>query len=243
MHAHSHASPTRSPAFPLGMGLNLAFIVAEVVFGVRSHSLALLSDAGHNLGDVLGLGLAWGAFVRGQQPPTERHTYGMRRASILAALGNAVLLLVAVGAIALEALRRLAHPEPVAGDVVMAVAAAGIIINGATALLFLSGRGRDINVRAAFVTMTADAAVSVVAGFLIARSGWTWLDPAISLAVGVVIVWGTLGLLRESLHLAMDAVPPTVNRAEVEAFLHGLPGIAAVHDLHIWAMSTTEVAL
>jgi cobalt-zinc-cadmium efflux system protein len=228
------------------MGLNTAFILAEVVFGLRAHSLALLADAGHNLSDVLGLGLAWGALLLGQQPPTERHTYGMRRASILAALANAVLVLVAIGAITWEALQRLGHAEVVAGGVVMAVAAFGVVINGVTALLFLSGRKEDVNIRGAFLHMAGDAGVSlgvVITGFMIARTGWLWLDSVISLAISAVIVWATWRLLRESLHLAMDAVPPGVSRPEVEAYLQALPGITAVHDLHIWAMSTSEVAL
>ena len=252
MHAHSHghahtpAPATRSRAFALGMALNVAFIAAEVIFGVRAHSLALLADAGHNLSDVLGLGLAWGALLLGQRPPTERHTYGWRRASILAALANAILLLVAVGGIAWEALQRLGHPEPVAGGVVMAVAGLGVLINGATALLFISGRKEDINVRGAFLHMAADAVVSlgvVAAGLAMARTGWLWLDPSVSLMIGAVIVWGTWSLLRESLRLAMDAVPQGVDLPEVEAYFQALPGITAVHDLHIWAMSTTEIAL
>jgi cobalt-zinc-cadmium efflux system protein len=245
-HSHSHGAPTRSKAFAIGMSLNLAFIVAEVFFGLRSHSLALLADAGHNLGDVLGLGLAWGALMLGQMPATQRLTYGLRRASILAALANAILLLVAIGAIALEAVQRLGRPEAVQGGVVMAVAALGVVINGATALLFLSGRKDDINMRGAFAHMASDAIVSlgvVIAGFVIARTGWGWLDPVLSLAISAVIVWGTWSLLRESLHLAMDAVPPGIQPGEVEAYLKALPGITAVHDLHIWAMSTTEIAL
>jgi len=245
-HAHAHTAPSRSRAFALGMALNLSFIAAEVVFGVRAHSLALLADAGHNLSDVLGLGLAWWALVLAQRPPTERHTYGMRRASILAALANAILLLMAVGGISWEALERLGRPHQVVGQVVMMVAAAGVVINGATALLFLSGRKEDINVRGAFLHMAADAVVSlgvVVAGLVMARTGWLWLDPAVSLAIGAVIVWGTWSLLRESMHLAMDGVPEGVDLAAVERYLAGLPGVTAVHDLHIWAMSTTEVAL
>ena len=245
-HAHAHTAPSRSRAFALGMALNLSFIAAEVMFGVRAHSLALLADAGHNLSDVLGLGLAWWALVLAQRPPTERHTYGMRRASILAALANAILLLMAVGGISWEALERLGRPHQVVGQVVMMVAAAGVVINGATALLFLSGRKDDINVRGAFLHMAADAVVSlgvVVAGLVMARTGWLWLDPAVSLAIGAVIVWGTWSLLRESMHLAMDGVPAGVDRVAVERYLAGLPGVTAVHDLHIWAMSTTEVAL
>ena len=228
------------------MALNVGFIAAEVVFGLRAHSLALLADAGHNLGDVLGLGLAWGALVLSQRPPTERHTYGLRRASILAALGNAILLLVAVGGIAWEALQRLDHPAAVAGGTVMAVAALGVVINGVTALLFLSGRKEDINIRGAFLHMAADAIVSlgvVAAGFAMARTGWLWLDPVVSLVIGAAIVWGTWSLLRESLRLAMDAVPEGVSLPDVAAYLQALPGITAVHDLHVWAMSTTEIAL
>jgi cobalt-zinc-cadmium efflux system protein len=228
------------------MVLNVAFITAELVFGVRAHSLALLADAGHNLGDVLGLALAWGALVLSQRPPTERHTYGWRRASILAAMANAILLLVAVGGIAWQALQRIGHPATVAGGTVVAVAALGVVVNGVTALLFISGRNEDLNIRGAFLHMAADAIVSlgvVAAGLAMMRTGWLWLDPVVSLAIGAVIVWGTWSLLDESLHLAMDAVPRGVRFPDVEAYLRALPGITAVHDLHIWAMSTTEVAL
>ena len=228
------------------MALNVAVVAAEVIFGLRAHSLALLADAGHNLGDVLGLGMAWVALMLGQRPPTARHTYGMRRASILAALANAVLLLVAVGGIAWEAIHRLGHAETVGTGAIMAVAGLGVVINGATALLFLSGRKEDLNVRGAFLHMTADAIVSlgvVVAGFAIARTGWLWLDPAISLAIDAVIIVGTWSLLRESLRLAMDGVPHSIEFAAVEEYLQALPGVMAVHDLHIWAMSTTEIAL
>ena len=245
-HNHSHAAPTHSRAFALGMILNVAFIVAEVVFGISSHSLALLADAGHNLGDVLGLGLAWAAVLLGQRPPTERHTYGFRRFSILAALANAILLLLAVGAITWEALERLGRPTAVQGGVMMAVAAVGVVTNAATALLFFAGRNEDLNIRGVFQHMAADAVVAlgvVLAGFAITRTGWTWLDPAGSLVIGVVIVVGTWSLLRDSLRLAMDAVPPGIDRGEVERALADLPGVEAVHDLHIWAMSTTEIAL
>jgi len=245
-HAHAHGPATRSRAFALGMLLNTTFVVAEVIFGVRAHSLALLSDAGHNLSDVLALGLAWGALVLGRRPPTERHTYGLRRASILAALANAIVLLVVVGGIAWEALQRLGRPQAVGEGVVMAVAAVGVVINSVSALLFLAGRKEDLNVNAAFLHMAADAAVSlsvVVAGFVMLRTGWLWLDPAVGLAIGAMIVWATWSLLRESLQLAMDAVPRGVNILEVDKYLRALPGVSAVHDLHIWAMSTTEVAL
>ena len=245
-HDHSHGASTGSRAFAIGIGLNLAFIGVEVVFGLRAKSLALLADAGHNLSDVLALGLSWGAAALAGWAPTPTRTYGMRRASILAALANAVLLLIAVGGIAWEAIQRLGRPEPVAGGVVMAVAAVGIVLNGLTALLFWSGRKRDINVRSAFVHMAADAAVSlgvVLAGIAIQRTGWSWLDPAVSLGIGLIIVWGTWGLLRQSFNLAMDAVPEGVDVGAIEAYLRAGPGITAVHDLHVWAMSTTETAL
>lgn len=221
-------------------------MLTEVFFGLRVHSLALLSDAGHNLSDVLGLGLAWGASIVAQSPPTLRHTYGLRRATILAALGNAVLLLVAVGGIVWEALQRLHHPRAVPGDTVMMVAGAGFVINGLTALLFLRNRHHDINVRGAFLHMAADSAVSlgvVLAGFLIGRTGWLWLDSAVGLAIGAVIVWGTWGLLRESFGLAMDAVPKGVELENIAQFLETQAGVTAIHDLHVWGMSTAETAL
>ncbi len=245
-HPHPHAATAGSRAFAWGVLLNTAFVAVEAGLGLGVGSLALVADAGHNFSDVLALGLAWWAIALGRRPPTTRHTYGMRRASILAALSNAILLFVAVGGIAVEALRRIHDPRPVAGAAVMAVAGIGVVVNGATALLFRSGRRQDLNVRGAFLHMAADAAVSaavVVAGLVMVRTGWTWLDPAMGLIVGCVIVWGTWGLLRESLHLAMDAVPQAVDLPAVAAYLQGLPGVTAVHDLHIWGMSTTETAL
>ena len=248
MHArgHSHAPPATSKAFAIGMGINLLFVLVEVVYGLRAHSLALLSDAGHNLGDVLGLGLSWGALVLGQRPPSARHTYGLRRASILASLSNAILLLVAVGGISWGAFQRLLHPQPVAGHTVMAVAALGIVVNGLTALLFMAGKDRDINVRSAFQHMLSDAVVSlgvVVAGVAIQFTGKSWLDPVVSLGVGAVIVFGTWSLLRESLRLAMDAVPEGTDLPAIQRYLEQQSGVIAVHDLHVWAMSTTETAL
>lgn len=245
-HGHSHEPPSSNAAFAIGVVLNLGFVVAEVLSGLAAHSLALISDAGHNLSDVFCLLLAWGAIQLGKAAPTSRRTYGWRRSSIFAALINAVLLLVVVGGIAVEAVRRFAHPEDVAGGTVMAVAAIGILINGATALLFMAGRKHDLNVKGAFLHMVGDAAVSagvVVAAFAIKLTGWHWLDPAVSLAIGIVIVWGTWGLLRESINLSMDAVPAGINPQAVESYLANLEGVTAVHDLHIWAMSTTEVAL
>jgi cobalt-zinc-cadmium efflux system protein len=245
-HSHSHEPPSNNAAFAIGVILNVGFVIVEVLYGLAAHSLALISYAGHNLSDVFCLLLAWGAMHLTRSAPTKRRTYGWRRSSILAALINAVLLLVVVGGITLEAIRRLAHPEEVAGGTVMAVAAIGIVINTATALLFLAGRKRDLNLKGAFLHMVGDAAVSlgvVIAAFAIGITGWLWLDPAVSLAIGGVIVWSTWGLLRESINLSMDAVPEGIDPHAVENYLENLAGVTAVHDLHIWAMSTTEVAL
>ena len=243
---HDHAPASFGRAFAIGIALNITFVVVEAVFGVLGNSVALLADAGHNLSDVLGLVIAWGASILARQPPSLRFTYGLRSSSILAALFNAMFLLVAVGAIAWEALQRLSHPAPVAGVMVMIVAAVGIVINGVTAWLFASGRKGDINIRGAFLHMAADAAVSagvVAAGAAILFTGWLWLDPIVSLAIAAVIIWGTWGLLRESVAMSLDAVPAGVDRAAVEAYLAGLPGVSDVHDLHIWGMSTTDTAL
>jgi cobalt-zinc-cadmium efflux system protein len=208
--------------------------------------VALLADAGHNLSDVLGLLLAWGASYLVRLRPTRRRTYGWRSSTIMAALINAVILLVAVGGIATESIRRFVSPEPVAGKIVIAVAVVGVAVNTATALLFLSGRHKDLNIRGAFLHMAADAAVSAgvaAAGIAILITGRLWIDPAVSLAIAAVILWGTWGLLRESLALAMHAVPPGIDTDEVMGYLSKLDGIEAIHDLHIWAMSTTETAL
>jgi cobalt-zinc-cadmium efflux system protein len=243
---HHHAPDSFGWAFAIGIGLNAAYVIGEAGFGVFANSLALISDAGHNLGDVLALGLAWMASRMARRAPSARYTYGLRRTSILAALANAVLLLVATGAIAWAAVLRLMHPEPSAGTTVMAVAAVGVAINGLTAWMFASGRKGDVNLRAAFTHMAADALVAagvVAAGAAIWLTGWTWLDPLVSLVIGAVIVWGTWSLLRESLDLALDAVPAGVDRAAVKAYLASLPGVSEVHDLHIWGMSTTETAL
>ncbi len=246
-HTHGrHGGRDHGRAFAVGVAINLGFVAIEVVAGLFAHSLALLADAAHNLGDVLGLLLAWGAGRLALRPRSARRTYGLRRGTILAALANAVLLMLAVGAIASEAIRRLGHPAPVAGLPIILVAAAGVLVNGATALLFREGRRHDLNVRGAFLHMVADAGVSlgvVVGGLVMRLTGWTWLDPALSLVIGAVIAMGTWGLLRESLDLAMDAVPAGIDPARVEAWLTALPGVTAVHDLHIWGMSTSEVAL
>ncbi len=243
---HSHGPPSNNAAFAIGVVLNLGFVATEVFYGLAAHSLALISDAGHNLSDVFCLLLAWGATYLTRSAPTKRRTYGWRRSSILAALINAIVLLVVVGGITVEAIRRFAHPETVAGGTMMAVAAAGIVINTISAWLFMAGRKSDLNLKGAFLHMAGDAVVSVgvvIAAFAIRMTGWHWLDPAVSLAIGAVIVWGTWGLLRESINLSMDAVPEGIDPHAVEDYLAGLAGVTAVHDLHIWAMSTTEVAL
>jgi cobalt-zinc-cadmium efflux system protein len=224
----------------------MGFVALETGYGLAANSVALLADAGHNLSDVLGLLVAWGAATLSRRQPSAHFTYGLRRSSILAALFNAVFLLVAVGAIALEAIDRLADPQPVASGTVMAVAAVGIAINGVTAWLFASGRKDDINIRGAFLHMAADAAVSagvVVSGYVILRTGWLWLDPATSLVIVAVIMAGTWGLLRDSVAMSLDRVPAGIAPEEVKASLAALPGVTRVHDLHIWSMSTTEVAL
>ena len=245
-HDHAHGAPSYSRAFAIGVGLNLAFVMVEAVYGFRTHSLALLADAGHNLSDVMGLLLAWGAGILATRLPSARRTYGLRRSSILAALGNAVLLLLAVGGIVWEAVTRFQDPEPVASGVVVWVALIGVGINTATALLFMRGRKSDLNIRGAFVHMAADAAVSagvVVAALVMLRTGWLWLDPAMSVAIAVVIAAGTWGLLRDSINLALDAVPAGIEPDDVQTYLAKLPGVTAVHDLHIWGMSTTHVAV
>jgi cobalt-zinc-cadmium efflux system protein len=245
-HSHVHAPKSFGTAFALGSALNIAFVVVEAVFGILSNSTALLADAGHNLSDVIGLLVAWGASVLSQRPPTARYTYGLRSSSILAALFNAMFLLIAVGAIAWEALQRIAQPAPVAGKTVMIVAAVGIAINGLTAWMFASGRKGDINIRGAFLHMAADAAVSagvVVAGALILLTGWQWIDPAVSLVICAIIIWSTWGLLRDSVSMSLAAVPRNIDAAGVIAYLERLPGVAQLHDLHIWPVSTTETAL
>ncbi|CAM3145516.1 Cadmium, cobalt and zinc/H(+)-K(+) antiporter [Methylobacterium mesophilicum] len=243
---HSHAPASFGKAFAIGIALNVGFVVVEATYGVLANSMALLADAGHNLSDVLGLVVAWVAMVLAKRAPSARYTYGMKGSSILAALFNAVFLLVAVGAIAWEAIQRFGEPAPVAGKTVMIVAAVGILVNGITAWLFASGAKGDINIKGAFLHMAADAAVSagvVIAGLVILYTGWTWLDPVVSLAIVAVIVWSTWGLLRDSLTLSLAAVPPGIDPADVRAHLEGLPGVTALHDLHVWAMSTTETCL
>ena len=245
-HNHNHQSKDYSRAFIIGVALNVAFIVIEAVFGLLADSLALLADAGHNMSDVLGLLLAWGASYMVRRRATERRTYGWRKSSILAALLNAFILLFAIGGIAWEAIRRLGNPDPVTGQAIIIVAAIGVIVNTATALLFMRGRKSDLNIKGAFMHMAADAGVSagvVVGGAVILATGWFWIDPVVSLLITVVILVSTWGLLRDSFDLAMDAVPRGIDPNAVMAYLSGLPGVIGVHDLHIWAMSTTETAL
>jgi cobalt-zinc-cadmium efflux system protein len=245
-HSHEHQPRDYSCAFALGIVLNLAIVVLETVFGLLSGSMALLADAGHNLSDVLGLVVAWGGAAMARKRASPRFTYGLKKGSILAALTNALLLMIAVGAISTEAVRRLLDPEPAHAPTMIWVAALAIAINLATAMLFARGRKRDINVRAAFQHMAADAAVSagvVVAGMLILWTGKAWIDPVVSLAVAAVILWGTIGLLRESVGMSLMGVPPGIALDEVSKALAGLTGVEAVHDLHVWPLSTTETAL
>jgi cobalt-zinc-cadmium efflux system protein len=245
-HRHEPGGNDYGRAFAIGIALNLAFVIGEAAAGIVSGSLALLADAGHNLGDVLGLGLSWGAAVLSRRQPSDRYTYGLRSTTILAALGNAIILLVVTGGVGWEAIRRFAHPVPVAGHVIVWVAMIGIAVNGGTALLFAPGRTRDLNLKSAFLHMAGDALVTagvVVAGLAIGLFGWLWLDPAVGLVVSGVVVLGTWGLLKSAIGLALDAVPEGVDAAAVRAHLAALPGVTALHDLHIWGMSTTETAL
>jgi cobalt-zinc-cadmium efflux system protein len=243
---HQHAVANYSKAFAIGIALNVSYVAAEAIFGLLVHSLSLVADAGHNLSDVLSLALAWGASEWSQRKPTRRFTYGLRSSTILASLANAIILLVAIGAIAWEALRRFRHPEEIAGGTVMAVAAFGVLVNAATAGLFLKGRDRDINIKGAFLHMAADAGVSlgvVVAGLAISLTGLYWIDPATSLMIVAVIAVSTWGLLRDSMKLALHAVPEGIDLEAVQTYLASLPNVGAVHDLHIWPMSTTQTAL
>ncbi|MGA7391453.1 MAG: cation diffusion facilitator family transporter [Terrimicrobiaceae bacterium] len=246
-HGHQHHAPADfGRAFLIGIFLNAGFIVLEVIFGLLSDSLALLADAAHNLTDVLGLVMAWTASELAKKASSLRRTYGWKRATVLAALFNALLLLVGVGAIVWEALQRFEEPPHVEGGTVIWVAALGIAVNGASALLFMSGQEQDLNVRGAFLHMAADAAVSagvMLSGAGILFTGWGWLDPLVSLLVGCVILLSTWELFTDSLNMSLDAVPPGVDPAAVRAYFTGLPEVAGIHHIHIWALSTTEIAL
>lgn len=243
---HSRAPVHYGRAFAIGVTLNTAFVIAEVIYGKLAHSLALVADAGHNLSDVLGLVLAWGAIMLSHRRPTPQRTYGLRRSSILAALINAAALLISVGAIAWEAIGRLYTPDVVEGKTVIWVASVGIIINAATALMFMSGRRSDLNIRGAFVHMASDAVISLgvaLAGVVLLYTGWLWLDPVVSFVIVALIVYGTWELLRDSINLALDAVPEGIDVEGINEYLKSLPACVEVHDLHIWGMSTTETAL
>ena len=243
---HHHPSTDYGRAFAIGVTLNLIFVFVEAAYGWWADSLALLADAGHNLSDVLGLLMAWAGYALAKVAPTRECTYGWRGSTILAALFNALLLMIAVGGIAWEAIGRLTDPPEVSAPIVIAVALIGVVINTLTAMLFMRGRDKDLNIRGAYLHMAADALLSLgvaVSGMIIIWSGWFWVDPVTSLIIAIVILIGTWDLLRESLHLAMQAVPPSIDIDEVHDFLGGLQGVSEVHDLHIWAMSTTEIAL
>lgn len=245
-HGHSHAPENFNRAFAIGIALNIAFVAIEAWYGWKINSLALLADAGHNLSDVAGLVLAWGGALAGRLRPDARHTYGWQRASILAAFLNALLLLVAMGSLAWEAIGRLGTPESTEGWTIIAVASVGIVFNTATALLFMRGRQGDLNIRGAFLHMAADALVSlgvVLGGALYLWRGWAWIDPVMSLAIAVIIVLGTWSLFKQSLHMLFDGVPEQVDLARVRQLLLGLGGVAEVHDLHVWAMGTSQTAL
>lgn len=245
-HGHSHAPADFNGAFAFGVGLNLLLVAAQIVGGVLAHSLALVADAGHNFADVLGLVLAWWANRLRSIPPTRTRTYGLRGASILAAVANAMLLLVTMGGVGWESLMRLGSPQPVAGTTVMIIAGAGIVVNGLSAVPFLKGRKDDLNIRAAFQHLAADAGISLgvlAAGAIIQWTGALWIDPVVSLLVVVAVVVGTWGLFRDSLNMALQAVPPGVDVRAIHDFLSHVDGIGAVHDLHVWAMSTTETAM
>jgi cobalt-zinc-cadmium efflux system protein len=250
-HAHGHAGHSHAPdnfgfAFAVGVALNTVFVVAELIFGYAANSLALISDAVHNFSDVIALLFAWGGAWLARKQPTQQHTYGYRRATILAALINAGLLLIAVGGIAVEAVNRIQVPAEVAGWTVIWVATLGIVVNGGTALLFMRGRHGDLNIRGAYLHMVADAGVSfgvVVAAGVIMLTGWLWVDPAISLCIAAVVLASGWGLARDSVNLALDGVPKSIELAAVRDYLSGLDGVTEIHDLHIWAMSTNETAL
>jgi cobalt-zinc-cadmium efflux system protein len=247
MAAHEHRiDHPASGRFGLGAGINLAFVVAEVAFGIASHSIALVADAAHNMGDVLGLLLAWAAATLARRVPSATHTYGLRKTTLLATLANAVLLLVAIGGVVWEAVHRLQRSEPVQASVIIVVAAVGVLVNGGSALLFMKERHHDTNMRAAFTHLAADAAIAVcvvMAGILVWLTGWQWIDPVTSLAVSVTVVAMTWGMLREAVGSVVDAVPSHIDYGEVRRYLAELPNVREVHDLHIWRLSSTETAL
>ncbi|MFC2139614.1 cation diffusion facilitator family transporter [Bacteroidota bacterium] len=243
---HTHKTTNYNKVFGVGILLNVVYTIVEAGYGIAINSMALIADAGHNLSDVLGLVLAWSASYLAQTAATKTKTYGMRKSTILAALLNSIILMIAVGAISIEAVRKIITPEPVAGTTMMIVAGIGVVVNTFTALLFLKGRNKDLNIRGAFLHMAADAGVSlgvVAGGLIISLTGWNLIDPIISVIIVVVITIGTWGLLKDSFYLSMDAVPKGIDYSDVENFLKSLNGVNEVHDLHIWGLSTTESAL
>ncbi len=245
-HSHHHEINNYNRSFAIGITLNVIFVIIEVSYGLVADSLALIADAGHNLSDVMSLMLAWGANYLATKHPTHKRTYGLRKVTIMASLLSAVLLLVAMGAIAWESLDRLSSPQPVDGVIIIVVAAIGVVINTATALLFVKGQKHDLNIRAAYLHMAADAAISlgvVVAGIAIMLTGWIWLDPVISLLIVVAILVGTWQLLRDSIDLSIDAVPQGIDVTHIQSYLKDLEYVTDIHDLHVWALSTTETAL
>lgn len=245
-HSHSHEPRNYNRAFAIGISLNVIFVIVEFVYGTLANSLALIADAGHNLSDVMSLVLAWGASRLAQSQPTLKRTYGLRRATILASLASAFLLLLALGGIAWEALGRLSNPKQITGTVVIMVAAIGVVINAVTAYLFFHDQKHDLNIKAAYLHMAADTVVSlgvVLAGLIILVTGWLWVDPVVSLVVVSVILIGTWGLLQDSINLSMDAVPEGIDLADIKNYLISIDSIIDVHDLHVWALSTTENAL
>jgi len=247
-HSHSHTHETKdfNKAFIIGIALNIVYIVVEVVYGILVDSLALIADAGHNLSDVLGLILAWAASYLVKKSATEKYTYGFKKSSVLAAFLNAMILLVAIGVIIWEAVNRFSEPREIPGTTIMIVAGIGVIINAITALLFFSGRKHDLNIKGAFMHMAADAGISlgvVLVGLVLTFTNLYWLDPVVSIVIALIIFWGTWDLLKDSTSLALDAVPRDVDKKGVEDYLDSLPEIDGFHDLHIWAMSTTETAM
>ena len=245
-HEHRHSVNNYNRSFAIGVALNIIFVAVEASYGILSGSLALIADAGHNLGDVLGLLLAWGASVMATKPATEKRTYGYRKVTIMASLVSAILLLVALGGIVWEAVGRFSYPKPIAGVTVIIVAGIGVFLNTITALLFVSGKKHDLNIKGAYLHMVADAGVSlgvVIAGIVIISTGWVWVDPLISLLIVAVILVGTWSLLRDSMNLAIDSVPKGIDISGIKKYLTNLENVVQIHDLHIWSLSTTEVAL
>jgi len=245
-HTHDNGNQNYNKAFGHGITLNIIYIAVEVVYGLIVNSLVLLADAGHNFSDVLGLLLAWSASYLVKKSATPKYTYGFKKSSVLAAFLNALFLLVAIGAIIWEAVGRFSKPQAIEGQTIMIVAGIGVIINAATAFLFFSGRKQDLNIKGAFIHMAADAGISlgvVFVGLIITLTNFYWLDPLISIAIALIIFWGTWGLLKNAVNLALDAVPENIDREAVENFLNSMPEVENIHDLHIWAMSTTETAL